>query len=261
MLPLDEWLADAQRLPIGGVNRVYHGAEHRRNLVVYNKPDRWEAWCHACNEGGVLFKTHVRAVDEPPPPILQSVPSVLTAPDIPDVIKHLQSKGVSLPVLREFKPQYSPIDKRLVLSSGGMVLGRDITGRSPAKWYNYTNHLVFKAGSSGIIFLTEDVYSAIKIYYTSRRLGVSVQAWAILGTRVHAALRTSLVQAGHPVVRWFDADASGRAADTAVHRACRAFGIQTVAAQPPREVDPKMHTYQEIQRVITTAQEALDAIT
>ena len=107
--------------------------------------------------------------------------------------------------------------------------------------------------------MTEDVYSAIKIYYTARRLGVSVQAWAILGTRVHAALRTSLVQAGQPVVRWFDADASGRAADAAVHRACRAFGIQTVAAQPPREVDPKMHTYQEIQTVISTAQETLYA--
>ena len=60
MLHKEEWLKDAQALPIGRCNRIYHGAEHRPNLVVWNLEDRWSAYCHACKEGAVVKKDFVK---------------------------------------------------------------------------------------------------------------------------------------------------------------------------------------------------------
>ena len=39
MIPIEEWLQDAQALPVGRSERVYHGAEHRQNMLVKNKPE------------------------------------------------------------------------------------------------------------------------------------------------------------------------------------------------------------------------------
>ena len=39
MIPMEEWLPDAQALPVGRSERVYHGAEHRQNMLVKNKPE------------------------------------------------------------------------------------------------------------------------------------------------------------------------------------------------------------------------------
>jgi len=263
MLPPDEWLADAKRLAIGVTDRVYHGAEHRRNLVVRNLVDRWTCWCHACNEGGVVYKEHVRLQPiEPAPPPLSIVPPVLVSADLPDIHKHLHSKGMSLTVLREFQPQYSPTDKRLVLRSNGTILGRDLTGRSPVKWCQYKGSRIFKAGSTGVVVLTEDVYSAIKIYFYGSQdpriiaLG-GLQAWACLGTGVSPTHRGALVASASAVVRWFDSDAAGQKACIAYSRVCRAFGIPTVAAQPVHRVDPKEHKPQEIKDIIYDASTAI----
>lgn len=258
MLPREEWLADAQHLAIGASNRVYHGAEHRRNLVVWNKQDRWECWCHACNDGAVVFKEHVQMrPQEPPPPVLHTAPTLLLAPDLPDIHKHLHEKGVSLTLLRDFNPQYSPTDKRIVLQSGGTMLGRDMTGRSPMKWCHYYGPRFFLAGSTGTLVLTEDVYSAIKIkYYANQDPRVQtlggVQALACMGTGLGAPQRAALMQSS-ACIRWFDPDAAGQKADTLYSRACRAFGIPSAQARNTRACDPKNHTPQEIKDIVYAA--------
>ena len=60
MIPREEWLQDAQALPVGRSERVYHGAEHRQNMLIKNKPDGWSCWCFSCQDGGFVPKEHVR---------------------------------------------------------------------------------------------------------------------------------------------------------------------------------------------------------
>ena len=38
MISMEEWLHDAQALTVGRLERVYHGAEHRQNMLVKNNP-------------------------------------------------------------------------------------------------------------------------------------------------------------------------------------------------------------------------------
>ena len=59
MLPIEEWLQDAQALPVGRSERVYHGAEHRRNMLIKNKPAGWSCWCFSCQDGGFVPKEQV----------------------------------------------------------------------------------------------------------------------------------------------------------------------------------------------------------
>lgn len=252
MLPPDEWLQDAQRLSVGQHDRVYHGAEHRRNMVVWNKPDCWSCYCHACNEGGIVYKEHASLVQVPEPPVvLLKPPTVLESPEIPQVYKHLQEKGVSLTILRKYKPQFSPIDKRLVLTDGSAVLGRDLTGRAPAKWCNYNMQRVFKTCShhGKLLVLTEDVYSAAKIQYYYPE----VSSMALMGTRLHREC-IQLLTATTGVCAWFDADTAGRSATQAVRLACRAIGVPFVTTSGIRAVDPKLHVAHEIQEVLQNVQ-------
>ena len=78
MLHPDEWLREAKRLPIGRAARVYHGAEHRPNLVVKNLPDRYTCYCHRCHEGGVVLKEFVK-VEQPTVKASESTVTVLSA--------------------------------------------------------------------------------------------------------------------------------------------------------------------------------------
>lgn len=75
MIPREEWLQDAQALPVGRSERVYHGAERRQNMLVKNKPDGWACWCFSCQDGGFVPKEHVR-LQEPDEP---DVPEIATA--------------------------------------------------------------------------------------------------------------------------------------------------------------------------------------
>lgn len=254
MLPPDEWLQDAQRLPVGQHDRVYHGAETRRNLIIWNQPDRWSCYCHACNEGGVIFKEHASLVaPQEAPVVLLKPPTVLESPEIPAVYRHLQAKGVSLQVLKKYNPRFSPIDQRLVLTDGSAVLGRDLTGRAPAKWCNYNHERVFKTCShhGRLLVLTEDVYSATKIHHYS-----SEAAMALMGTRLHKGCLRILSECS-AVLGWFDPDAAGAKATQAVRNGCRAVGIPFVQTTGLRAVDPKMHTPYEIQEVLNRIKEQL----
>src|SRR5699024_8603718 len=58
----DDWLDEAKRLPVGAVTRVQHKRDgsRRPNLVIGHEPDKYWAYCHACKEGGVHTKEHVR---------------------------------------------------------------------------------------------------------------------------------------------------------------------------------------------------------
>ncbi len=50
-----EWLDQCKRVPVGQTRRVVHGAEGRPNLVLYNNPDSWSAYCER-QVRGFFFK-------------------------------------------------------------------------------------------------------------------------------------------------------------------------------------------------------------
>jgi hypothetical protein len=252
-----EWLDQAKRLHVGESLRVYHGAERRPNMVVSNKQDKYTAWCFSCNKGGVKQKEMVRFVQ---PAQIKERPALSADPGLcwpvgatderiqREVIKHLQSKQMSLPYLQQFDPQYSFKDQRLVLRTPECLIGRDLTGQSKAKWHTYTEDVQYARArfadfKGATVVLTEDLYSAAKIaWYCPTTLPV-----ACLGTRISAALMTKLLQAA-AVVTWFDGDEAG---DTARLNAGKALSLMDIPyRQVQRAGDPKDYAGDHIQRAI-----------
>lgn len=249
----DEWLHLAKQCPIGQARRVYHGAETRPNLVVYNKIDAWSAFCHRCNRSGYKPKELVRYVQPQQtkqerlgtsPGTLVSISDALARGAFLDphliraVLVHWQEKGVGLPELEWAQPHWSQQDRRIVYLLPNGIIGRDLSGAHPAKWYSYQPDQRYGLGAlkhmkGQKVALTEDWYSAAKISHYTDWLGV-----ACLGCRIAPELTLELVHANE-VALCFDGDSAG---DDAVLHAQRLLGLLNLRykiAQPPRGLDPK----------------------
>lgn len=258
-----EWLDQCKHVPVGQSRRVYHGAEGRPNLVLYNNPDSWSAYCHSCKEGGKVMKDMLEPVDTAVPVFhkyLDHKSCVTLRSMSPDKFKQLvmflHDKGMSTTLVESQNAVYCTSDERLVFKYKGVHLGRDITGRSPAKWLHYHNdnpaEYVYLQGKTvreyEPVIMTEDLFSAIKInYYTG------YSAMCCLGTRITDEIVTSFVKFPSSVegcrvhgqgkirvgVLAFDGDGAG---DRARRDAANRFGLRGVpfvSVSIPRGLDPK----------------------
>lgn len=145
-----EWLSEAQSLPVGRSKRIYHGAEHRPNLVVSNKTDKWTAYCFKCKQYSEKRKDFVRILDEQSA-INETVnnrteenlfidllcESAKTLTPLSDIVYFLHSKHMALTWLKDYNPRWDPKRRRLVIDFQGKTIGRDIYGISNCKWYRY----------------------------------------------------------------------------------------------------------------------------
>ena len=95
MIPREEWLQDAQALPVGRSERVYHGAEHRRNMLIKNKPDGWSCWCFSCQDGGFVPKEHVRLQEPDEPDVPTEVRTELYVPSDTVALDDFVNAGTS----------------------------------------------------------------------------------------------------------------------------------------------------------------------
>lgn len=246
-----EWLDDAKRVPVGQKRRVYHGAEITAAMDVWNNEDSWSCYCHRCHQGGKVYKEFLQRAD-PDIPVYQKllIPSDLInigtlAVDhntvYKDLILLLQSKGVSLVSINELNPMYNTRDKRLVFRFNGVDIGRDCTGRSPAKWLVY-NHpkprgYVYLQGSNAYrmrepVILTEDLFSAQKIrYYTGW------SALCLLGTNFKDDTAHFLLDKLAVVAT--DGDPAGHDAKINIFKRCDLFGIPACHVDVPDGLDPK----------------------
>ena len=107
----EEWLQEAQRLPVGSSKRIYHGAERRPNLVVRNLPDKWTAYCFACKEyaeeQSIINQDQVNMTG------LYS----LTDPRVPlrRIVYFLHTKHMSLSLIQPYNPRWDARRKRLTI--------------------------------------------------------------------------------------------------------------------------------------------------
>lgn len=245
-----EWLPLAQALPIGGKRRVRHGAEHRENMVVQNRKDRWTAYCFACHEYAGKYKDCVKFTEDEPenysviaskPPAFDQIDAFSTP--IADIVKFLHSKHMSLSMLRKYNPVWEKNKKRLCLHLQGVLIGRDIYGKDKAKWYNYAQEHSYalipdeNLSKCGIITLAEDVFSAIKI----KHYWPNVTSIALLGTVMHNDLLEYIKENATAVVIMLDGDRAGREGATKIQRKLNLHGIPCICIMP-EQGDPKDQT-------------------
>lgn len=259
-----EWLDQCKRVPVGQTRRVVHGAEGRPNLVLYNNPDSWSAYCHSCKTSGFVRKEYLEPVDTTAPVYkkyldtrdLVSIQGMSDA-DFKRLVLMLHDKRMSLPVMQKFNPLYNKGDERLVFRFDGVDIGRDCTGRSPAKWLKYhkepSKEFVYLQGRicTGYepVVLVEDLFSAIKVnHYTGW------SALCCLGTRITDEIIrfvSSMAYTGTQqecvhnsatpriAIAAFDGDSAGRRAerDLVGRLGLRGVGYRTVRI--PDGLDPK----------------------
>ena len=251
MIPHDEWLKDAKRLPVGHSARVYHGAERRPNLVVRNLVDRYVCWCHACHDGAVSMKEVVKLTNEAPQPKDHKPkdPGTLVqyseTPEYMKILGFLHSKGLHAEILNKtITPYLSKKDQRLVFTTPDQVVGRDLSGQSKAKWYTYTqvhsfNRASFDVFKDKIVFVTEDYFSALKGQYAALTANYSnVLFVASMGTVLHPDLLLELTKA-NLVVMMYDNDKAGIEGTNAAIKTLHLLGIRTAVQYPHTDKDPK----------------------
>ena len=279
MLPAEEWLHVAERLPVGGRVRVRHGHERRPNLVIGHADGHFWAYCQACREGAKVLKEHV--LFRAPAPVESTrldppadlVPlSMLPAWDRDRVLRFLAGKGVDVSILPDLK--YSASRARVYLQvqrgagQNAVLLGRDITDKSQQKWLSHEPIPYMLAAASPIwewykvtahsqhvpahvkrLVLVEDAFSACKVA-AAMRMHESYAAVACLGTAVRPALALEIAQRNfEQVVLLFDGDDAGRRAAVDAHRQLRPF-TNTVTRPIPEGMDPKDLHQGELARII-----------
>ena len=157
--------------------------------------------------------------------------------------------------MSKFNPLYNKGDERLVFRFDGVDIGRDCTGRSPAKWLKYhkepSKEYVYLQGRicTGYepIVLVEDLFSAIKInHYTGW------SALCCLGTRITDEIIRFIssdsyigLKHGEPAsvqriaCAAFDGDMAGRDAERSLVSRLALRGLEYRTVCIPDGLDPK----------------------
>ena len=239
MIPEREWLDKAKQLAVGMQIRTWHGREKRANLVIGNERGYWWCYCQRCKEGAKVQKEHILLKQTLPPPetefkVPDDLAPVIGSPYEASIGHFLASKGMMYPYVP--KLWYSPRTARLCLQddTGGWH-GRDVTGRSNAKWLHYSKPVI--VGTPGAYtVLVEDIFSMYKIKFAVRGTDIAVVSTLGAGCSAAAALAlkncTTLVWA-------YDADKAGDAGFKQGRKRMQLLVPKQVRARPPEGLDPK----------------------
>lgn len=183
----------------------------------------------------------------------------MSAVDFKRLVLLLHDKCMSLPVMHKFNPLYNKGDERLVFRFDGVDIGRDCTGRSPAKWLKYhkepAKDFVYLQGRicTGYepVILVEDLFSAIKInHYTGW------SALCCLGTRITDEIIRFITKPNvlrvepsewsgevrevqRIAVAAFDGDSAGLAAERSLVSRLALRGLEYHTVRIPDGLDPK----------------------
>lgn len=246
-----EWLAQAQKLPQGTSRRTKHTCGNGSpSLVLYHNNDSWSAYCWRCKRSASVDKTHVLLRAEPPPPV-RSVPTDLalvrsSAYELA-IAEFVAAKGMDLLYLPA-DLWYSAKAKRLVLCDSGLLLGRDLTGRSAAKWLNYSDGgYLGEVQPGGTVVVVEDAFSYYKVKYALNRCEATACCAVVcaLGTKDNSSLVLA-ISATRRCIVMFDGDKAGHVGADQWARRFAPFGVSVVAHCAPDGLDPKDMRLQDI---------------
>ncbi len=214
-------------------------------MIVGNDRGHWWAYCQRCKEGGRMDKEHVllgghgEAVEsqsraELPGDLKQVLGSGYEAA----IGGFLASKGMMFPYLPQL--WYSESARRVcVQDERGSWHGRDLTGRSNAKWLHYSVPALALApcGFTTVdCVVTEDVFSMFKVAYAMRGTYVNVVSTMGAGCGDRAALALK----SWPNIVWaYDGDKAGDDGFTQARKKMRPFVRKQYRARPPEGLDPK----------------------
>lgn len=262
MLPIEDWLAQAQRLFVGQKQRIRHGHERTAAMDVYNNDDSWSCWCHRCHEGGTVWKQHQHIrVARVEPDRVQPVPA--DAIRIRDATPYIQrqiwslliKKGIAPEIINEELLWYSPSANRLLLLFQGRALGRSLSELQLPKWLMYgqwqnlPRTWITKYSPCAPVVITEDALSAHKVGCALATKSITVLA--TLGTRLtDKTLALLLENSCKHLLVMYDGDSAGKAGARAVKQRVSPFGITCSILELPYGYDPKDCSIAQIQALI-----------
>lgn len=264
MIPTEEWLQQAKRLPVGQSRRVQHRFEGRQNMVVRNNPEGWSCYCHACGTGGFVPKEYVKILPEEPSTVYQMLPPDLVALDKTDtytqerVLRYLATKGIDNVHLQDAIVMFSPKSQRVLFgmdSQSGVStawIGRSIVGAQP-KWVHYSSptagypDFMYSKRSSvtHTAVVCEDLLSTLKVGWACP----DTLPLCSLGTRLSNTLIQFLLRQNIPVVVFYDGDRAGEQGAAKAVRRLTGLGLVARAVTVLGH-DPKDLTAEQIQAVV-----------
>ena len=240
----DEWLMSAKSLPVGQTRRVRHGRESRSNMVISNKPDRYTAYCHACQRGGIVLKEHAYLGKLPEPEPLEVPTDLIPVHEHVGAMTFLASKNIPMLPTYTNGLLFSPSRRRIIINTPQGVLGRHI-GSSPAKWITYNKQTYASVGyatpDAQMVVITEDTLSAWKTGIVATELGLRVQMFAALGSQISTQLMLRLLAeySGVPIIVWSDGDKGGEKFRDRWAQQVRAMNLLGGSYIPAKNYDPK----------------------
>lgn len=269
MLPYGDWLALAERLPVGRSERVPHECGEGSPMIVENASDCWRSWCHRCHEGGYKPKGRqsldkqiqlMRSKDDELKRSSVRLPFDVSFDMPPQCLLWLSRGGITQHLIRKYRIQYSATFMRCFLP---VYMGGDLVywqaravhkGQAP-KYINprvNKSILWYEAGSGEganpdkeVAVVTEDILSAIRVGEIKGHTGIS-----ILGTQASTAQLVRISQF-KGVKLWFDPDEAGRRATNKIQMQLGIMGRNVSVIRSDN--DPKIYTHRELEGILNGA--------
>ena len=270
MIPLDDWLPQAQRKLVGGRRsaRGNHSCGDPGSLQISKDGSEWRAYCHRCGEAGFfreqeapaqkLERLQKQAVAEhyarrtiELPPCTSDDPATWPEKDK----LWFYRMGISPRRMKELGLYWNAEMRRVVLpiyDEGRVVFWMARSQLVMPKWIGPVAQKRGLAarygGGGGYVVLTEDPLSAYKV-------GLVCEAWSLLGTKLHARHVIALLRRKCEVIVWLDDDRGrkngsnpGQEAAAEIAAELRAAGI--VVHNMKSERDPKYYSQYQIKEML-----------
>lgn len=275
MIHPDEWLAEAQRLPLDGQRRTTHTCGPGTVMVVFHKDEGWSCWCHRCHEPGFVPRpteslsekleriasrqrkeAEVSSGIMPPMPMNTDVKSWPLAARV-----WLYKAGFSNADIEQLGIYYHEDTDRVVIlmiQDGVLVYWQarayDWSARSSRPKY------LNPPGAAGVGGVWFDVNSgprvAVEDFLSAHRVAqAGYNSVTLLGTALTDKVTARLMNEGKPVLTWLDNDTGraggsnpGQEAAAAVNSTLRSLGLEVVNVLT--DDDPKKYSRNKIAEIL-----------
>lgn len=270
MIPLDEWLPQAQRALVGGrrSSRGNHSCGDPGSLQMSKDGGEYRVYCHRCGESGSYRERELPEVKfERLQGQLRAERELRATSELPEVTSRDMAEwpkadklwfykmGVGQSRADELGLYWNEKMRRVVLPIYKEGRAVHWMARSQVVVPKWTGPMVPKRGlyagygrSDDFIVVTEDPLSAYKV-------GIVGEAWSLLGTKLHSKHAIALMKRGLPVVVWLDDDRGrangsnpGQEAAKKIRTELEAYGL--TVHNMKSDMDPKYYSQYQLKEML-----------